>query len=586
MQHCTPRSFHLVALPIIALLATRSLSAQTTADPRVGLAPGWHDAGSAIRHLRLVSHTDRPAGFVNPNDRGDFGVINTDMAFQGTRLFMGSYTGFQIWDIADPAKPTLLTGYVCPGGQGDVSVVGNLLFHSVEEDRGRVDCGTSGVPSPSSAERFMGVRIFDIRDVRAPKLITQVQSCRGSHTHTVVTDPKDPAHVYIYISGTNDVRPSTELAGCSDGAPATDANSSRFRIDIIKVPLASPGDAKIVASPRIFADRATGAMNGLWKGGDHGQGTQDTGETDQCHDITVYPAMGLAAGACSGNGILLDISNPADPKRIAEVSDNNFAYWHSATFSNDARAVLFTDEWGGGLAPRCQASDRKEWGANAIFRLDRRALTFASYYKLPAAQSAIENCVAHNGSLIPVPGRSILAQAWYQGGLSLVDFSDPATPFEIAFFDRGPMEAGALHLAGYWSTYWYNGHIYGSEIGRGLDVFALEPSPMLSANEIEAARLVNVAEFNPQHQVPIVWPAHPAVARAYLDQLERDEGLAARRIAAIRWGIREAEMKRVREQRRQAYRRLAAQVARDVPRAADAERTRLLVTSLEQLARR
>jgi len=377
--------------------AAAETPARSTADPRIGLGAGWMNAKEASRNLALVAHRPRPEGFFNAANMGDFGFANADLAFSGNYVFQGGYNGVQVWDISSPGGPTLRASHVCPGGQGDVSVYNNLLFMSVEETRGRVDCGGQGVTDTVSAERFRGVRIFDITDVAHPKPVASVQTCRGSHTHTLVTDPKDAANVYVYVSGTSPVRPGAELAGCSGLPPEQDPNTSLFRIEVIRVPVAAPQDARIVSNPRVFADAATGAVAGLWKGGSHGPGTQETAETNQCHDVTVYPEMGLAAGACSGNGILLDIRDPANPKRIAEVSDPNFAYWHSATFNNDASKVLFSDEWGGGTQARCQASDRPEWGADAIFTLANGKLQHAGYYKLPAPQTATENCVAHNG---------------------------------------------------------------------------------------------------------------------------------------------------------------------------------------------
>ncbi|HEX6060088.1 MAG TPA: hypothetical protein VFZ11_13840 [Gemmatimonadaceae bacterium] len=551
-------------------------------DPRVGLRAGWMDAASAIRNLTLVAHRDRPAGWFNPQSMGDFGFANADLAFSGSHAFLGGYNGIQIWDISTPSAPTLLTGLACPGGQGDVSVHGDLLFMSVEETRGRVDCGAQGIADTVSADRFRGVRIFDISDIRAPKQVGAVQTCRGSHTHTLVPDPRDSTHVYIYVSGTSPVRPASELAGCSGAPPEQDTSTAYFRIEVIHVPLAAPQNARVVNTPRLFAD-AAGNIAGLWRGGAHGEGTQETSETDQCHDITAYSEMGLAAGACSGNGILIDISNPADPRRVDEVSDPNFAYWHSATFNNDATKVLFTDEWGGGVAPRCQATDRPEWGANAIFTVRGRDMSLGGYYKLPAAQTATENCVAHNGSLIPVPGRDIMVQAWYQGGISVFDFTDAANPVEIAYFDRGPMSATELALGGFWSAYWYNGHIYGSEIGRGLDVLALAPSEHLSQNEIDAAKLVRMDEFNPQTQTKLAWPASFSVARAYLDQLVRTNGLSRERTSAIARDLDAAE-RLTGAQRSSALGQLASRIDADAAGASDAARVRALAESVRTLA--
>jgi hypothetical protein len=470
---------------------------------------------------------------------------------------------------------------VCPGGQGDPSVYKNLLFLSVEETRGRLDCGTQGVADTVSAERFRGVRIFDVTDLDHPKQVAAVQTCRGSHTHTLVIDPNDPANVYVYVSGTSVVRSGSELAGCARGASISDTTTSLFRIDVIKVPLAAPQNARIVNSPRIFAD-SLGAIAGLWKGGAHGPGTQTTTQTNMCHDITVYSAIGLAAGACSGNGILLDIRDPANPKRIAAVMDPNFAYWHSATFNNAGTKVLFTDEWGGGMAPRCRATDKLTWGADAIFYRAGDRLTPAGYYKLPVAQTDQENCVAHNGSLIPVPGRDIMTQAWYQGGVSVFDFTDPAHPKEIAFFDRGPMDSTKLLLGGDWATYWYNGHIYASEIDRGLDVLDLKPSEQLSQNEIDAAKLVRFDVFNPQNQPQFVWPASYVVARAYLDQLVRDNGISRDRSLSIARELgRDEKLKGASE--RAALTQLANRLDRYIVGASDPTRVQALAATVRDL---
>jgi len=458
---------------------------------------------------------------------------NSDLAFSGHHLFVGNFNGFNIYDIENAKKLKLLASVVCPGGQGDMSIRGNLLVMSVEQTRGRIDCGTQGVQPPVSNERFRGVRIFDITDLKNPKQVAAVQTCRGSHTHTLVTNPHDAANLYIYGSGTGAVRSGEELEGCSGKDPKEDPNTALFSIDVIQVPLAAPEKARIVNRPRIFADPQTGTISGLWPGGNHGPGTQSSRATNQCHDITVFPEVGLAAGACSGNGILLDISDPVHPVRLDHVTDNNFAYWHSATFNNDGTKVIFTDEWGGGLRPRCRATDLPNWGADAIFDIVDHKMKFAGYFKMPAPQTDQENCVAHNGSLIPVPGRDIMVQAWYQGGVSVFDFTDPAKPVEIAFFDRGPLDAKQLITGGFWSAYYYNGYIYGSEIARGIDVFQLKPSEYLSQNEIDAAMLIKSTEFNAQEQPRITWPASSVVARAYLDQLTRSHAIQPARAAAV-----------------------------------------------------
>ncbi|GGH14304.1 LVIVD repeat-containing protein [Silvibacterium dinghuense] len=531
-----------------------------TPDPRVGLKAGLHDAGEAQFGLQRLASLPKPAPFEPPPSAANsvmasINYANSDIAFQGGHLFLGNFYGVNIYDIAQPAKISLLTSLVCPGGQGDVSVYGKLLFMSVEMSNGRLDCGTQGFPAPppppapapgqkpehplpaADPARFRGLRIFDISDINQPKQVAAVQTCRGSHTHTLVMDPKDPDNLYVYISGTSYVRSPEELEGCSG---KQDEENSRFSIDVVKVPLAHPEKAEIVASPRVFSDAQTGAVNGLWKGGNHGDGTQTTSRTDACHDITVYSAIGLAAGACSGNGLLLDISDPEHPKRIEAVSDPNYAYWHSATFSNDGSKLVYTDEWGGGIQPRCRATDPKNWGADAIYSLHDHTLTEAGYYKMPAPQTEMENCVAHNGSLIPVPGRDIEVQAWYQGGVSVMDFTDPKHPFEIAYFDRGPIDATKRVLGGYWSAYWYNGFVYGSEIARGIDVFQLVPSAYLTQNEIDAARQVQVNELNVQNQQRIVWPPNLVTARAYVDQLARSKALPAKQLSAVESAIGKA----------------------------------------------
>ena len=595
-----------------------------TNDPRAKLAPGLYNAGEAamgIKHLQLVK---KPAAFQlgtnNPDDPkvqkmlgqlnmpnvakipkpmhlviAQLAFANSDLAFQGNHLFQGNFYGVNIFDISNPAHSKLLTSLVCPGGQGDVSVYKNLLFMSVEQPNGRLDCGTQGFPpdpAPPATEpkpkkrpvpsaqkdRFRGVRIFDISDIKNPKQVAAVQTCRGSHTHTLVVNPNDKENVYIYVSGTSFVRRPEEMAGCSGvEEPEKDPNTALFRIDVIKVPVASPQDAKVVSNPRVFMDARTGAINSLTNGGTHGKkGTEKPKETNQCHDITVYSAIGLAAGACSGNGILLDIKDPVNPKRVDAVNDPNYSYWHSASFSNDGTKVLFTDEWGGGLGARCRPNDPNVWGADAIFGLKNDKLTFESYYKMPAAQSDTENCVAHNGSLIPVPGRDIEVQAWYQGGISVVDFTDAAHPFEIAYFDRGPIDPKVLVLGGDWSAYWYNGYIYASEIARGLDVFELTPTKFLTQNEIDAAKTVRVNELNVQNQQKIEWPAKLAVAKAYLDQLSRSQALPSDKVAALQKAIQSAESSHMSKDAVAELNRMAAALANEAGAAKNREDSKRL----------
>jgi len=607
-------------------------------DPRIGLKAGYLDAGSISRNLELIRTIPKPDGFFDPKaplgtparpERGNaipglpappsatpapaeqgargqgqrgqqpaaataapaappapaapappsgLDFANSDLAFSQDYLFLGSFNGFLTFTIEDSARARMLGAVVCPGGQGDVSVYGKLLFMSVEQTRGRIDCGSQGVTGASSPDRFRGVRIFDISDIRNPKQVAAVQTCRGSHTHTLVTSPKDKTNVYIYGNGTAGVRPGTELAGCI--APKEDPNTSLYSIDVIQVPLAAPQDAKVVNTPRIFADAVTGALSGLWKGGDYGPGTQRTGETNQCHDITAYPDVGLAAGACGGNGILLDISDPVRPVRLDSTGDKNFAYWHSATFNNDGTKVIFTDEWGGGTRPRCRVIDPPNWGANAIFSIVNKKFVFEGYYKMPAIQTDQENCVAHNGSLIPVPGRDIMVQGWYQGGVSVFDFTDAAHPFEIAFFDRGPLNEKDLYTGGYWAAYYYNGHIYGSEIARGIDIFDLKPSEFLSQNELDAAALVKHDQLNVQRQAKNTWPSVPVVARAYVDQLNRSKGILPARAIAVTTALGKAEnFKSPKDAGASANAReldaLAGQLQKDATTAVGGDKTRL-----------
>jgi hypothetical protein len=574
-------------------------------DPRVGLSAGRWDAAQAAWNIRLVSTTPPDARFL--------GVTSSDLAFTGKYAIQGNYNGFQIFDISNPSKPTLALTYLCPASQSDVSVYKHLLFVSGEGQTGRLDCGIQGVPEPVSKDRLRGIRIFDISKMSSPKYVANVQTCRGSHTHTVVTDPRDKENVYIYVSGSAGVRSAEELPGCKDG-PIDDPDTSRFRLEVIKVPLAAPQTAAIISSPRIFyglappprrvepgrggagrgadaaatgaagtgaAGAATGTAAGTGRGGGGGGGRGNTGP-NQCHDITVYPEIGLAGGACGGYGLLLDIKDVANPKRIDQAADINMSFWHSATFSNDGTKILFSDEWGGGSQPRCRETDKLEWGANALFTIENGKMTFKSYYKIPAAQTSFENCVAHNGSLVPIPGREVMVQGWYQGGISVFDWTDPSKPQEIAYFDRGPLDGTRLITAGSWSVYWYNGMIVSSEIQRGLDIFELLPSGHLSRNEIDAAKTVRFDFLNAQEQRKLVWPPSFAKARAYLDQLERSKGLAEATISTARTQLAAAE-KLSGGARQQALKKLGAQLG-TMGSVNDQAKLRLFTSAVTELA--
>jgi hypothetical protein len=549
----------------VLLGATTALAQQSSAggavqtiqaDARSNLSAGYDDAGEAALGMALVSHTPHAPGFGTsetiwspPRSREEgealqaqarsnpsfsvLGTANSDMALSNGKLFVGNFNGFNAYDITGDT-PRLVMSVVCPGGQGDVSVHGDLLFMSVEENRGRLDCAGGGNTGDVSSERFRGVRIFDITDMDAPRQIAAVQTCRGSHTHTQVPSPTDPNVLYIYGQGTGGVRKTEELSICTDGQPDTNPETALFSIDVIKVPLDHPENAAIVSRPRIFADATTGRVAGLWRGGRAGISSQQTAQTNQCHDITVYPAIGLAGGACSGNGILLDISDPEHPARTSDIFDPDMAYWHSATFNNAGDKVVFTDEWGGGTSPRCRAEDPATWGANMIATITNRTLTGQSFHKLPSAQTANENCVAHNGNIIPVPGRDLMVQSWYQGGISIMDFTDATKPVEVAYFDRGPISAERMYVGGTWSAYWLNGRIYSSEIARGLDVLKLVPTDQLSAAEIAAAEAIMADEINPQTQTKIEWQDSPDVAASYVDQLSRSDAIDDATEAGVR----------------------------------------------------
>jgi len=573
-------------------------------DPRVGLKAGRWDAAQAGWNMRMISTTP-PTGKA-------LGATHSDLAFSGNYTVMGNYNGFEIFDISNPAKPVLAQQYFCPASQNDVSVYRNLIFMSSESTNSRTDCGFDGVPDPVSKERVRGIRVFDIADIKHPKLVTTVQTCRGSHTHTVVTQPGDDNNVFIYVSGTAGVRSADEVPGCTDGG-IDDPNSARFRLEVIKVPLRTPAQAAIVSSPRIFNDlpvppksterdasdtrdreaaaaaaaaaaRAAGQEPPAGRGG-RGRGGPPPAPSgpNQCHDITVYPELGLAAGACAGLGLLLDIHDPAHPVRLDAAADANMSFWHSATFSNDGTKMLFTDEWGGGGQPRCRDTDKKEWGADALFTIENNKLKFHSYYKLPAAQTVFENCVAHNGSLIPVPGREIMVQSWYQGGVSVFDWTDIDHPKEIAYFDRGPVDGTRMVMGGSWSAYWYNGVIVSSEIARGLDIYELVANGNITENELAAAKTVKMPYFNPQDQQKLVWaPSFPLV-RAYVDQLARSNGLAAETIAAARTTLTNAE-RRSGAERRAALTQLASQLKAAEGAARDQAKVSTLAAAVTDLA--
>ena len=605
-------------------------------DPRLRLSAGVHDAEEAAWNVRVLSRMPTTPALAS--------TLNSDLAFRGHFAAQGNYSGFQLWDIADPAHPALVSVVVCPGAQGDVSVYGNLLFLSAEALSGRLDCGTAPVREAVSSSRLRGIRIFDIADVRHPRYVTSVQTCRGSHTHTLMPDPHDASLIYLYVSGIAPVRPEAELAGCRDLPSANDSAGARFRIEVVRVPLRHPEQAAVVSTPRVLSELAGPPRHGLAPGdrarvdeqrrkgsvvipveddvvqmpatvarekldsvvrARGGTGAPTAADTnalirsesvslqrefdgpgpgpDQCHDITVYPTKGIAAAACSGYGVLLDIRDPVAPRRISAVADSNFSYWHSAVFSNDARSVIFIDEWGSGSSAKCRESDPREWGADAIYSLRGTRMVARSYYKLPVAQGQFENCTAHNGNIVPIPGRDVMVQSWFQGGVSVFDFTDAAHPVEIAFFDRGPMDSTRLVNGGSWSAYWYNGAIYSSEKVRGLDVLELLPSGWLSQNELDAAKTAKVSELNAQVQAAIEWPPSVALANAWIDQLERAEPVRAGLLAELRREL--AAASRATGGRQARYAALAARVEREVGTSPGAQKARVLASTLRALAK-
>ena len=631
-MHSSRRMLTLATAITVAATAVASvLQAQTYPtgnDPRNGLKPGMYDAGEAAQGLRLVSFSKKPAEF--DTARG-LTFINSDLAFRDHYVYQGNFAGFTIWDVKDPAQPRMVAVVPCITSQGDPSIIGNLLFISAEGGGNRNDCAKGGVQNP--ADHMTGVRIYDVSNPSAPKLIKNVQTCKGSHTHTVIPDPKNKDIVYIYVSGNQNARSPEELAGCNNGTDPADPNNSLYRLDVIKVSLSHPEQADVVTGARIFiglepaptsamrreqqAERAArGGRGGRGGAPADAQGAAPAGAPAaapatnaaapaapnadptrngprNCHDVTAYPSMGLLAGACASYGLLVDVSNPEKPVRLDAKADTNFSLWHTAVFSNDGSKVVFTDEWGGGTQPMCQATSMMEMGGNAILTIKNKRMTQHAYFKIPSAQTAQENCVSHNGGLIPVPGRDLFVQGWYQGGVDVSDFTDPDHPFEVAFFDRGPVDAPPAPgdtasrqrgtIGGSWGAYYWNGYIYSSELARGFDILELVPSDKLSANEIAAAKLVRMEQYNPQSQPHYTFPAAFPVVRSYLDQLVRNNGLSSDKTSAIDKALTAAEKESGRA-RVLALTKLAASVDRDAKGAKDSARVKTMANEMRRLA--
>ncbi|MEE6259850.1 LVIVD repeat-containing protein [Plantactinospora sonchi] len=476
-----PRRLRIVGLGALALLvASAAVAPASSANPAASTAekatvdvaapPGVDEIASSS-NLRQIANIPKPGPF------NTTAALNSDLAFQDRYVFAGNYDGFVIYDVKNPARPSIVSQVLCPGSQNDITVYGDLLFLSTDSPRSDDSCSSTGVPSSQTV--WEGIKIFDIKNKKAPRYIKSVETACGSHTHTLVPG-KDRKSVYLYVSSYG---PSSTYAGCP---------TPHDSISIIKVPVKKPTDAAVVAVPDLFA--ADGGGN---------PGGNGSSTTSGCHDITVFASKDLAAGACMGDGILLDIRDREAPRVINRVRDTtNFAFWHSATFNNAGTKVVFTDELGGGSGATCVESVEPTRGANAVYditgRGDGRKLVFKSYFKIPRLNTSLENCVAHNGSLIPVLGRDIMVQAWYQGGISVWDFTDSARPVELGYWERGPLSETERIIGGSWSAYWYNGHIYSNDIQKGLDVLEVRDWRLWSA------QLTKYKEFNPQTQ-PTYW---------------------------------------------------------------------------------
>ncbi|WP_036518440.1 LVIVD repeat-containing protein [Nocardioides sp. J54] len=423
-------------------------------DAAATLAPGEVDKS---KNIKLLANIPKSGAFAAE------GAFQTDLAFQGDYAFQGNYDGLSVYDIRKPHEPQLVTQVVCPGSQNDISVYGDLLVLSVDSSRSNDTCDNVG-QSATIKESWEGIRVFDISEPTAPQYVASVETRCGSHTHTLAPS-KDGKDVYVYVSSYS---PNANFPDCQ---PPHDL------ISVVKVPVDAPETAAVVSEPVLFPD-----------GGNPSGGYSST--TSGCHDLTAYPAKDIAAGACMGDGVLIDISDRENPVVTEQVRDTeNFAFWHSATFNNAGTKVVFTDELGGGGGPTCNPTVGDVKGADGIYDIVGGKLEFRSYFKIPRTQANTENCVAHNGSLIPVKGRDIMVQAWYQGGISVWDFTDSANPEEIAWFDRGPLSEERLILGGSWSAYWYNGHIYSSDIQMGFDVFKVNDPRVARANGVTSDEL-------------------------------------------------------------------------------------------------
>ncbi|MFE9852445.1 LVIVD repeat-containing protein [Streptomyces sp. NPDC005576] len=446
--------------------AATAVSADTRAEAEAAITNGGIPGVDEIVHSANIEH------LANVPKDALLG-LNTDLAFQGKYAFAGNFDGFRIFDISNPKKPKTVAQVLCPGSQNDISVSGNLLFLSTDSSRSDNSCASTTQPATEKSS-WEGIKVFDISDKRHPEYVASVETACGSHTHTIVPKRND---VYVYVSS------------YSPNAAFPDCQPPHDGISVIKVPRKAPEQARIVNFPVLFPD-----------GGNPGApDNPGVSKTTGCHDITVLPSEDLAAGACMGDGLLFSIKDPANPKIIDRVEDNvNFAFWHSATFNQDAHKVVFTDELGGGGAATCNEEIGPNRGADGIYDIvgkgDHRKLVFRSYYKIDRPQADVEVCVAHNGSLIPVEGRDLMVQAWYQGGISVWDFTDSSKPAEIAYFERGPVTLDAVTTAGPWSAYYYNGYIYSNDIAKGLDVLALHD------RRTDPAKRVRLDELNVQTQ--------------------------------------------------------------------------------------
>ncbi len=403
-----------------------------------------------------------------PKEEHSFDFFNSDMAFWGDTLVQGSYDGFRLIDISQPTAPRLIADVECRGPQGDVSIWENLVFVSVDRPQTTPRCNSEDaekvdplfVPPQGGWE---GIRVFDISQPRQPRLVTSVATDCGSHTNTLVPD-LEHHRLLLYVS-------SYALAVQPDLAPG--CTNPHGHISVVEVPLDDPATASVIAEPHLFDT----PVWKVWPGAP--EGYEDTAG---CHDITIYEPKHLAAAACMSEGQIWDISDPVHPVTLAHVDLGDVSFWHSAAWSSDGSVVAFGDE---NLAPA--GCTDAPLGAIWFYNVDDPAAPqLEGRFSLDRYQGS-EICSAHMFNVIPGIDRDLLVSAFYAGGTSVIDFTDPTQPEEIAYFDVGGRTPGDE-----WASYWYNGYIWASDHLRGLDVFQLDLPDVAGATELP--------HLNPQTQ--------------------------------------------------------------------------------------